>query len=190
MYIGDTLRRHTSTSVAIHIHHDHQRILVALNISIMGAPINATTTGRIPLKALMTYGLSLKLVKKIATSKMIKKGGRQLAMVATTLPFVPRNLWPVKMDILTAKSPGAVCAKVMMSTKSSSFNHLRCTSSLFIAAIIGMPPPIVKAPIFANTRNICQRLIMGRLVFSVLCVILSEAKNPAPTRYESVGVRL
>ena len=72
--------------------HDHQRILVALTIVIMGTPIRATTTGRMPLNALMTYSLSLNVVKNMATNRMMRKGGKQLAMVATTLPFVPRSL--------------------------------------------------------------------------------------------------
>jgi hypothetical protein len=54
IYIGDTLSTHTSVIDAIHTIHDHQRILVALSISIMGTPMRATTTGRMPLKALMT----------------------------------------------------------------------------------------------------------------------------------------
>lgn len=136
--------------------HDHHLIFVALIMLMSGTPIRAATTGLMPLKAFMIYSLSLNVVKNIATISMIMNGGSELAIVATTLPLVPLSLYPVRMEMFTAKSPGAVWAKVMMSMKSSSFIHFLSTSSLFIAAIIGIPPPIVKAPILANTRNICQ----------------------------------
>ena len=135
---------------------DHHLIFVAFIISIIGTPINATTTGLIPLNARTTYSLSLNDVKNIAIRSIIVKGGRQLATVATTLPFVPRSLWPVRIEMFTAKRPGAVWARVMMSRKSSSFSQPLSISSLFIAAIIGIPPPMVNAPIFANTQNIFQ----------------------------------
>ena len=160
IYIGETLKKQTKVIDKTTIVHDHHFIFVALIMSMTGTPMSATTTGLMPLNAFITYSLSLKLVKNIATSKMMRKGGRQLAMVATTLPFVPRSLCPVRMEMFTANKPGAVCDNVMISTKSSSLSHLRLTSSDFIAAIIGMPPPIVKAPIFANMRNICHRLTM------------------------------
>ena len=74
--------------------------------------------------------------------------------------------------MLTANSPGAVCARVIISKKSSSFSHFLSTSSLFMAAIIGIPPPIVKAPIFAKTKNICQSETMKLLIFSTFWPIL------------------
>ena len=92
IYIGDTLRKHTRVIDDMTIIQDHQRIFVALIISIIGTPIRATTTGLIPLNALVIYSLSLKVVKNIATRSIIRKGGRQLAIVATILPFVPRSL--------------------------------------------------------------------------------------------------
>ena len=141
---------------AITIAHDHHLICVALSISIIGTPVNATTTGLMPLNARMTYSLSLNSVKNIAIIRIIRKGGRQLPIVATILPFVPRSLWPVNIAMLAAKSPGAVWARVMMSRKSSSFSHFFSMSSLFMAAIIGIPPPIVKAPILAKVKNIFQ----------------------------------
>ena len=67
-------------------------LLVALIMSIIGFPISATTTGRIPLNARITYSLSLKFVKNMATRRIIRNGGRQLAIVAIMLPFVPRSL--------------------------------------------------------------------------------------------------
>lgn len=92
MYIGETLKKQTNVIDTTTTAHDHHFILVALIISMTGTPMSATTTGLIPLNAFITYGLSLKLVKNIATNRMMRKGGRQLAIVATTLPFVPLNL--------------------------------------------------------------------------------------------------
>ena len=169
IYIGETFRKQTNIMDDITIVHDHQRIFVALIISIIGIPINATTTGLIPLNAFIAYSLSLKVVKNIATISIIRKGGRQLAIVATTLPFVPRNLCPVRIDMFTAKSPGAVCASVIMSMKSSSLSHFLSTSSDFMAAIIGIPPPMVNAPIFAKTVNIFQ----SEIIFSLLKLFLT-----------------
>ena len=76
-----------------------------------------------------------------------------LPMVAITLPLTPLRRKPVNMDILTAMSPGAVWARVMSSANSSSVSHLRCTISFCMREIIAYPPPMVNAPIFANTPN-------------------------------------
>ena len=108
MYIGEILKKQTKVIDMTTIVHDHHFIFVALIMSITGTPMSATTTGLMPLNAFITYSLSLKLVKNIATSKMMRNGGRQLAMVATTLPFVPLSLCPVRMEMLTANKPGAV----------------------------------------------------------------------------------
>ena len=67
--------------------------------------------------------------------------------------------------MLTAKRPGADWARVMISRKSSSLSHFLSMSSLFIAAIIGMPPPMVKAPILAKIQNIFQSDTMLFLAF-------------------------
>ena len=71
------------------ITHDHHLIFVAFSISIIGTLMSATTTGLIPLKARSMYSLSLNSVKNIATTRIIRNGGRQLAMVATMLPLSP-----------------------------------------------------------------------------------------------------
>ena len=149
--------KHTSAIDAMTMAHDHHLIFVAFIISIIGLPIRATTTGLIPLNARMTYSLSLKDVKNRAIVRMIRNGGRQLAMVATTLPLFPLNRYPVRMEMFTAKRPGADWANVIISRKSSSLSQPLSTSSLLMAAIIGMPPPIVNAPIFPKTMNIFQR---------------------------------
>ena len=54
MYIGETFRKQTNVIDDTTITHDHQRIFVAFIISIIGIPIRATTTGRIPLNAFIT----------------------------------------------------------------------------------------------------------------------------------------
>jgi hypothetical protein len=92
IYIGDTFRKHTSVIEETTITHDHHLIFVALIMDIIGTPINATTAGLMPLNARRIYSLSLNEVKNIATSRIMRNGGRQLATVATTLPFVPRSL--------------------------------------------------------------------------------------------------
>ena len=84
--------KQTSVMDAITIAQDQTFIFVALIMSIIGTPIRATTTGLIPLNARMTYSLSLNPVKNIAIRRMIRKGGRQLPIVATMLPLVPRSL--------------------------------------------------------------------------------------------------
>ena len=122
----------------------------------IGTAIRATTTGRIPLKMRITTGLSWYPVKSIAISNIMSIDGRTLATVATMLPLVPFSLYPVKMAMFTARSPGAVWERAIMSGKSSSLSHPLPTISLCISGIIAMPPPIVNAPIFAKIRNICQ----------------------------------
>ena len=148
--------KHTSIIDDSTITHDHHFIFVARIISYIGSPMSATTTGLIPLNALMTYSLSLNWVKNIAIRRMIRNGGRQLPIVATTLPAVPRNLCPVRIEIFAANSPGAACARAMISRNSSSPIHPLLVSSLLMAAIIGIPPPMVKAPILLKTRNMSQ----------------------------------
>ena len=110
IYIGETLKKQTKVIDKTTITHDHHFIFVAFIMSITGTPMSATTTGLIPLNALITYSLSLKFVKNIATSKMMRKGGRQLAIVATTLPLVPRStthrtLRPSQSTELTPQLP-------------------------------------------------------------------------------------
>ena len=84
--------KQTSAIVDITITQDHHLIFVVLIMVIIGTPMRATTTGRIPLKARIIYSLSLNVVKNIAMASIIRKGGRQLPIVATMLPLVPRSL--------------------------------------------------------------------------------------------------
>ena len=84
--------KQTSVIVDITITQDHHLIFVVLIMVIIGTPMRATTTGRIPLKARIIYSLSLNVVKNIAMASIIRKGGRQLPIVATMLPLVPRSL--------------------------------------------------------------------------------------------------
>ena len=81
MYIGETFRKQTNAIDKTTTAHDHHFIFVAFIMSMTGTPMRATTTGLMPLNAFITYSLSLKLVKNIATNNIIRNGGRQLAMV-------------------------------------------------------------------------------------------------------------
>ena len=63
--------------------HDHHLILVAFIMSIIGTPIRATTTGRMPLNARIMYSLSLNEVKNIATIRMIRKAASDCCNNAT-----------------------------------------------------------------------------------------------------------
>ena len=140
IYIGETFMNQTRVIDAITTSHDHHFIFVDFIMSIIGTPMSATTTGLMPLKARNTYSLSLKDVKNIATSNIIRQGGRQLAMVATTLPFVPLSLYPVSMEMFTAKSPGAVWASVM-----SRWQSWSCVYQVLILEVISCPARLVSA---------------------------------------------
>ena len=74
------------------INHAHHVLQDFFAIEMVGTAINDTTTGLIPLKMLMTTGLSLKLVKAMAIARMIMNDGSTDPMVAAMLPFTPRIL--------------------------------------------------------------------------------------------------
>ena len=66
----------------------------------------------------------------------MRNDGSMLASVATMLPFTPRSLNPVNMDMLTARSPGAVWERVMSSEKSSSLSQFLRTISFWMSEIM------------------------------------------------------
>ena len=92
--------------------HFHQVVQLFLAIFTVGTAIRATTTGRMPLKARSTQGLSRKAVKNMATARMMRKEGVMLPRVAATLPLNPRSLCPAKMEMFTAITPGALWDRV------------------------------------------------------------------------------
>ena len=80
-----------------------------------------------------------------------------LPRVATILPLVPLSLCPRKIDMFTARIPGADCEIASTSIKSSSLiQPLLSTTSFCIIGIMAYPPPIVKAPILAKQVNMSR----------------------------------
>ena len=103
--------------VATDIPHIHHFLLACLAICSIGTAIRATTTGLIPLNILTTTGLSWNPVNAIAIISIIRNGGATLPRVATMLPFVPFSLYPTKIEMFTARRPGADWDKATMSGK-------------------------------------------------------------------------
>ena len=90
--------------------------LAMLNV---GAAISATTAGRMPLNMRSTMVLSLKLWKNNAMARMMRNEGSMVPNAVIMLPRIPRSRYPIKMDILTARMPGADCDIASRSMKSS-----------------------------------------------------------------------
>ena len=102
----------------------------------MGTAMSDITTGRMPLNAFSTQGLSLKAVKNMAIARMARNDGRMLPRVAAMLPFTPRSLCPAKMEMFTAITPGALCERATMSGSSSSLIHPLLDISAWIMGIM------------------------------------------------------
>jgi len=82
------------------------------------------------------------------------KEGKIVPNAVIILPRIPRNLYPIKIEILTAKMPGADWEIASRSIKSSCAIHFRfVTISFSISGTIAYPPPIVKAPILKKIPN-------------------------------------
>ena len=118
--MGETFRKATASREARAMAQAHQVWQPARAIRTAGTRMSATAAGRTAWKMRRTMSLSLNSVKNIAISRMISREGRTAPTEATTLPFSPLILWPVKMAMLTARMPGALCARTMMSWMSSS----------------------------------------------------------------------
>lgn len=58
IYIGETSMNETSRRLTMVMSHDHQVVFAFFAIDIIGAAINDTTTGLIPLNMRITMGLS------------------------------------------------------------------------------------------------------------------------------------
>ena len=159
--MGETPRNATSSSAATASSHFHHVVQDLRAISTMGTAMSDTTTGRIPLNARTTQGLSLKAVKNIAMARMMKNDGVMLPRVAAILPLTPRSRYPAKMDMLTAMTPGALCERAAMSGSSSSEIQPRRAISARMTGIMAYPPPMVKAPILAKTVKIFHRGTLG-----------------------------
>ena len=133
--MGETFRKATSTRETALRSQAHQLLLLFRAMLIIGTAMRAMTTGRIPLKILMTTGLSLNEEKTMAIRRMATMSGR-----------------------------------------SSSGIHFLRFISLSMIGIMAYPPPIVKAPIFANTANICQS---GTFFSIFLFIFLSRGRPPS-----------
>ena len=91
-------------------------------------------------------------VKRLAN--IIMKDGKTVPNAVIILPRMPRNLYPMKIEILTARIPGADCEIANRSIKSSCAIHFRLvTISFSISGTIAYPPPMVKAPILKKIPN-------------------------------------
>ena len=89
--MGETFRNATRTSAATARAQAHQVLQHFLAMFTIGTAIRAITTGRMPLKAFSTQGLSLNVVKSIAMARMNRKDGVMDPNVAAMLPLIPRR---------------------------------------------------------------------------------------------------
>lgn len=105
--IGENPNNQINEADTTGIHKLYRLILADRPIVKVGAAISATTAGRIPLNIRSTIGLSLKVWKKRAMAKMIINEGSIVPSAVTILPRIPRNLYPTKIEIFTARIPGA-----------------------------------------------------------------------------------
>ena len=103
---GDTPIYQTKKHERMGIHKAERFIFIERHVVITGAAIMATTAGLIPLKILMTIGLSLKVAKYMAIAKITRKLGRVVPKAEMIAPRIPLSLYPRKSDILTANTPG------------------------------------------------------------------------------------
>ena len=71
------------------IHTLYLLILADLAMLNVGAAINATTAGRMPMKTRSTTALSLKLWKNKAMAKMMRNEGSTVPKAVTMLPSTP-----------------------------------------------------------------------------------------------------
>ena len=107
IHIGEKPNSQINNADTTGIHKLYRLILADRPMVKVGAAINATTAGRIPLNMRSTIGLSLKEWKKSAMARMIINEGSIVPSAVTILPRMPRSLYPIKIEIFTARMPGA-----------------------------------------------------------------------------------
>ena len=71
--------------------------------------ISTHTQTRMAAKALFTAGISAKWVKTPAMTVMMTREGNTTPRVATTPPREPATLYPMKVAVFTAMTPGVHC---------------------------------------------------------------------------------
>ena len=59
----------------------------------------------------------------MAKTKINRMGIRTQPATAAIAPFIPRNLYPIEVAILTANTPGIACDRERTSRKSLFDNH-------------------------------------------------------------------
>ena len=72
--------------------------------------------------------LSLKLWKNNAMARIMKNDGNIVPKVVTILPRIPLNLYPMKIEMLTARMPGVDWEMASKSMKSSLAIHFRLST--------------------------------------------------------------
>ena len=107
IHIGEKPNSQINNADTTGIHKLYRLILADRPMVKVGAAINATTAGRIPLNMRSTIGLSLKEWKKSAMARMIINEGSIVPSAVTILPRMPRSFYPIKIEIFTARIPGA-----------------------------------------------------------------------------------
>ena len=134
--MGETFMKATSSREAT-ANSQCQTFLQDLRaIFTMGTAMSEITTGRMPLNARCTQGLSWKATKNMAMARIIRNEGVMLPSVAATLPLNPRSLCPAKMEMFTAITPGALWESATMSGSSSSEIQPRRESSDWMSGIM------------------------------------------------------
>ena len=71
--------------------------------------INATTATLMPAKALCTMAKSAKFWRNAAIISIIINDGNTTPNVAIMPPIIPFSLYPIKVAVLTAITPGVHC---------------------------------------------------------------------------------
>ena len=82
--------------------------------------MTAATPDCIPVSTARTHSFSANAAYIIEMTLMMTIGGRIVASTATISPEIPAMRRPTRMAPLTAIAPGAVCARAVMSSISSS----------------------------------------------------------------------
>ena len=108
----------------------------------------------------------------MAIVSMMRKLGSVVAIPARTAPIGPASLMPIKMEILTAKTPGSDCVSASKSINSSSSSQWYFSTTVSrIISIIAYPPPKVKPPM---TKKELQSLQRSRGRVSSFASLVSE----------------
>lgn len=133
----------------------------------VGTAMRATTAGRMPRNIAATHFTSITRWKNIAMSSNSRKEGRAVPSALQAAPLLPRNLYPIKVEILMANTPGQLCAMAMRSKNSLFSIHLFfSTTSSSMRGIMAYPPPNVKAPILKKVVKSCLYIY----ILYIMCV--------------------